>query len=140
MDKLWKYTDDSITRGKIYELMPFDNTLILQKIRGEILQQVLDLMAERGGWPLAGITMQIKNKKAVNIMIGGKPMDKGKVYTIAHSDFIANGGDNADMLKPIPQQNIGYLMRDALIDYVTKLRKEGKNITATEENRVTNAQ
>jgi 2',3'-cyclic-nucleotide 2'-phosphodiesterase (5'-nucleotidase family) len=130
----------SITRGEIYELMPFDNVLILQKMKGEILQQVLDLIAGRGGWPLAGITMQIKNKKAVNVMIGEKPIDAGKVYTIAHSDFIANGGDNADMLKSIPQQNIGYLMRDALIDYITKQKKEGKNITATEENRVTNAQ
>ena len=33
-------------------------------------------------------------------MIGGKPIDPDRLYTIANSDFIANGGDNADMLRP----------------------------------------
>jgi 2',3'-cyclic-nucleotide 2'-phosphodiesterase (5'-nucleotidase family) len=130
----------NITRGKVFELMPFDNLLILQKIKGSVLQQVLDLAAARGGWPVAGLSMQIKNNKAVNIMVGGKPLDAEKIYTIANSDFIANGGDNADMLRPVPQITNGYLMRDAIIDYISWLKNQGKNITATLENRVTNAQ
>lgn len=130
----------NVTRGKIFELMPFDNLLILQKVKGSVLQQLLDLTADRGGWPMAGLTMQIKDKKAVNVMIGGKPIDPDRVYTIANSDFIANGGDNADMLRPIPQITNGYLMRDAIFDYISKLKSQGKNITANIENRVTNAQ
>lgn len=129
-----------VTTGKIFELMPFDNLVVLQKIRGDAFQQFLDLTAYKGGWPCAGITMQIKDKKAVNVMIGGKPLDPGKVYTIVNSDFIANGGDNADMLRVIPQIANGYLMRDAIIDYIKKLKGEGKNINANIENRVTNAQ
>lgn len=137
----------NVTRGKIFELMPFDNLLILQTLKGDVLKQFLDLIAERGNWPVAGITMQIKElpagqagKKAVNIMIGGKPLDPLTTYTIANSDFIANGGDNADMLRKVPQQTIGYLMRDALFDYIAKLKGQGKNITANIEHRVTNAQ
>jgi 2',3'-cyclic-nucleotide 2'-phosphodiesterase (5'-nucleotidase family) len=130
----------NITRGKVFELMPFDNLLILQKVKGTVLQQVLDLMAARGGWPVAGVRMQISNGKAVNVRIGDQPFDPEKIYTIANSDFIANGGDNADMLRPIPQITNGYLMRDAIIDYVSRLSKAGKPITATIENRVTNAQ
>ncbi|MBK8953508.1 MAG: 5'-nucleotidase C-terminal domain-containing protein [Chitinophagaceae bacterium] len=60
----------NVTTGKIFELMPFDNLLILQKLDGKVFQQLLDLMAEKGGWPLAGVTMQIKDKKAVNVMVG----------------------------------------------------------------------
>lgn len=130
----------NITRGKVFELMPFDNLLILQKVKGSVLQQVLDLMAARGGWPVAGLSMQISNGKAVNIRIGGQPLETEKTYTIANSDFIANGGDNADMLRPIPQITNGYLMRDAIIDYINGLSRQGKQITATIENRVTNAQ
>jgi hypothetical protein len=37
------------------------------------------------------------------------------------------------MLKSIPQENIGYLMRDALFDYI---QKQGKKIGAQLENRV----
>jgi 2',3'-cyclic-nucleotide 2'-phosphodiesterase (5'-nucleotidase family) len=129
-----------VTRGKVFELMPFDNILLLQKIKGDVLQQFLDHTASLGGWPVAGITMQIADKKAVNVSINGKPLDVNKIYTIANSDYVANGGDNAAMLKPIPQQNIGYLMRDAIFDYIKALKAEGKNITAQTENRITNAQ
>ena len=130
----------NVTRGKVFELMPFDNILLLQKMKGSVLQQLLDLIAARGGWPVAGMTMQIKDKKAVNVMIGGKPIDPETIYTIANSDFVANGGDDAAMLRSIPQINIGYFMRDALFDYIAKLKSQRKNIAANEENRVTNAQ
>ena len=130
----------NITRGKIFELMPFDNILLLQKMKGSVLQQFLDLVASRGGWPVANISMQLKNNKAVNVMIGGQPLNPDREYTIANSDFLANGGDNADMLRTIPQQSNGYLMRDALIDYILRLKADGKNITATLLNRVSNAQ
>jgi 2',3'-cyclic-nucleotide 2'-phosphodiesterase (5'-nucleotidase family) len=130
----------NVTNGKIFELMPFDNLLILQKIKGDILLQFLDLVAAKGGWPVAGMTMQIKDKKAVNVTIGGKPIDPASTYTLVNSDFIANGGDNADMLRSIPQITNGYLMRDAIFDYIKKLKSQGKNITANIENRVTNAQ
>ena len=130
----------AVTRGKIFELMPFDNLLIIQRIKGSVLQQFLDQVAARGGWPVAGMTMQIKDKKAVNVMIGGQPLDPNRVYAVVNSDFVANGGDDASVLRPIPQENIGYLMRDALFDYIIKLKSQGKNISAELENRVTNAE
>ncbi len=129
-----------VTTGKIFELMPFDNLLVLQKLKGDVLQQFLDLIAARGGWPVAGITMQIKNKKAVNVKVGGKPLDPSAVYTTVNSDFVANGGDNADMLRAVPQITNGYLMRDALFDYIKKLKTQGRNIDASIENRITNAE
>lgn len=129
-----------VTRGKIFELMPFDNLLVLQQVRGDVLQQFLDLTAASGGWPVAGLTMQIKDKKAVNVQIQGQPLDPAKTYTIANSDYVANGGDDAAMFKTLPQQNRGYLLRDALFDYIQALKAQGKNISANVENRVTNAQ
>ncbi len=138
--RLTQLPKGNVTRGKIFELMPFDNLLIIQKVNGQVLQQVLDLTAAQGGWPVAGITMQIKDKKAVNVMIGGKPIDPQAIYTTVNSDFVANGGSDAAMLRPIPQISNGYLMRDAIFDYITWLKTQGKNISANEENRVTHAQ
>ena len=129
-----------VTTGKIFELMPFDNLLVLQKLTGAQLQQVLDLTAARGGWPLAGITMEIKDNKAVNVLVGGQPLNPAQTYTIANSDFVANGGDDAAVLKALPQISNGYLMRDALFDYIKKLKASGKNISAKVENRVRYAQ
>jgi 2',3'-cyclic-nucleotide 2'-phosphodiesterase (5'-nucleotidase family) len=138
--RLTQLAAGNITTGKVFELMPFDNLLILQKVKGTVLQQLFDLMAAKGGWPVAGMTMQLKDKKAINVLIGGKPLSPEQEYTIANSDFIANGGDNADMLRPVPQITNGYLMRDAILDYIKLQKENGKNITANIENRVTNAE
>ena len=130
----------TITRGKIFELMPFDNIIVLQKLKGTVLKEFLDHIVGRGGWPVAGITMEMKDKKAVNVLIDGKPLDENMTYTIANSDYVANGGDYCEMLKVIPQINKGYLLRDGLIEYVQSFTKKGQPITATIQNRVKNAQ
>jgi 2',3'-cyclic-nucleotide 2'-phosphodiesterase (5'-nucleotidase family) len=129
-----------ITKGRIFELMPFDNIIVLQKVKGTILQEFLDHIISRGGWPVAGITMQMKNKKAVNVVIAGKLLDPNMIYIIANSDYVANGGDNCEMLKVIPQINNGALLRDGLIGYVQSLTQKGQSVTASIQNRVTNAQ
>lgn len=129
-----------ITRGTVFELMPFDNQLVIQQLTGAQLQSLLDLIAARGGWPVAGLTMQIKDKKAITVTISGQPLDPAKKYWIANSDFVASGGDNAAMLKVLPQVGNGYLVRDVLFDYIRSFTEKGKAVTASLEKRVTNAQ
>lgn len=127
-----------VTIGKIFELMPFDNLLVIQSVSGEVLRQLLDTAASKGGWAVSGMTMEIKDHKAINITVGGKPLNNTAKYVIANSDFIVNGGDNATMLKNIPVLANTYLMRDAIRDYILKLKLEGKSISGQIENRVTN--
>lgn len=127
-----------VTMGNIFEIMPFDNLIVLQELKGSVVKEFLDLVASREGWPCAGITYQIQNKKAINILIDGKPIDDNAVYVIANNDYVANGGDDAFMLKVIKPINIGYLFRDALIEYTIRLTKQGKPINGSLTNRVTN--
>ena len=130
----------NITIGNIFELMPFDNALVLQRVKGDSLLSLLNHIAAKNGWPESGITMGIKEKKAVNILIGGKPLSTDSIYTIANSDYIANGGDDTNMLKVFPQQKKGYLIRDGLIAYVKKMTEQGKPIDAKIEKRITYAE
>ena len=130
----------NITRGKVFELAPFDNIVVLQKVNGKVLQQFLDHVSAIGGWPSAGVTWQIKDKKAVNVMVNGSPINETAMYTIANNDYVANGGDDCDMLRPIPQINNGYVFRDAILEYMKRLTREGKTVSAKIENRVTNAE
>lgn len=110
----------NITIGKIYELMPFDNMIVTQKIKGNVLQEVLNYVATQGGWPVSGIQMEIQNKKATNIKINGTALDNEKLYTLVVSDYIANGGDNLTMLKTIPQNATNLIMREAFIKEIKK--------------------
>lgn len=119
-----------ITVGKIYELMPFDNLMILLELKGSQLAQFLHHLAVRGGWPVSGGTYRIEGKQAVDIKIAGQPLQPEHTYTIAVSDYVANGGDDSNVLRDIPQINNGYLQRDAILAYVHSLTQAGKQLEA----------
>ncbi len=125
-----------ITIGKVYELMPFDNLIVLQKVKGTVLKNFLDKTAASGGWPLSGITMRINNRKATDVFINEKSLKEDADYIIANTDYVANGGDDCAMLKNIPKQNIGYLLRDALIEYILMFTQQSKPIEAKMDNRI----
>lgn len=110
----------AITVGKIYELLPFDNMIVIQKIDGKTLNEVLDYIASQGGWPISGLRFDIQNKKAVHIMVHNEPIDLHKMYTVVLSDYLANGGDNLAMLKKIPQEPTNLIMREAFIQAIKK--------------------
>ena len=130
----------NITTGNIYELMPFDNLIVLQKVKGSTLQLFLNRTVEKSGWPVSGLTMEMKDGKAIHVMIAGKPLQPETEYVIANSDYIANGGDDCYMLRDVPQMNKGYLFRDALIQFVTGLQQQGKTVDWNVEGRVKTAQ
>ncbi len=120
--------------GTVYELMPFDNIIVILTIEGSNLKELFNKMAEIGGWPISGATFSIKNGKAENILLNGLPLDENKSYKLSISDYLANGGDKLEMLKSLPQFNTGVLLRDAFIDYF----KEQKIIFTRKDGRVSN--
>ena len=115
-----------LTLNQVFEMMPFDNLLVVQKLPGNIFQQFLDTVANRGGWPGSGIQYVIRNRKATEVIIGGQPLDISKTYVVANSDYVVNGGDNCTMLGAYPQENKGFLVRDGLIDYFSAITARGK--------------
>lgn len=109
----------NITLGKLYELMPFDNQLEVLEISGETLKELLQLTADNGGWPVSGLTMTIDNGIASAIYIGTDLLQPDRTYTLITTDYLANGGDKADMLKKYTKRtSLNYKLRDAIIDYV----------------------
>lgn len=129
----------NITRGKVFELMPFDNRMVLQTIDGKTAQDMFNQMAKLGGWPVAGATYVIKEGKAENVAINNTPLNPASVYTFAVSDYLAGGGDKMDMLKNKPFTDLKITIRDVLMEGFTAVNKEGKQLTAEVEGRVTTA-
>lgn len=129
-----------ITRGKLYELMPFDNMLTIVEIPGRTIKEFCDAMAMRKGWPVSGITFSIKDKKAVDIKLAGKDVVDALVYKIAVLDYVARGGDNCDFLQRLSKRNTTVIIRDAMIEYVAALEKEGKPLHPTLDKRISYAE
>ena len=92
-----------------------------QVMSGKNIQQLLDTTSKKGGWPISGASYVIENSKATNVFIGGAPLDEFGTYNVIISDYLANGGDNLEFLKALPRVQKGYLMRDAILEYVAKL-------------------
>lgn len=126
----------NITRGKLYELMPFDNMLTIAEIPGRTLQEFCELMARYKGWPVSGITFTIEDKKAKDIRVDGQSLNEHRVYKIAINDYIARGGDNCDFLREVHKRYTSVFVRDALIDYAAALEQEGKPLHPTLDNRI----
>ena len=65
-----------LTVGDIYEVMPFDNKLVVLNLSGEKTLLLLNRIADYGGWPISSnLTFSIEDDKATNIMIKGEPFD-----------------------------------------------------------------
>ena len=88
-----------VTRSDIFEVMPFDNHLVVMELEGEVLQQLFDHMAGRGGWPVSySVRYRIEDGQPRDIMIKGKPLELWKKYKIALPDFIAKVAVSTDAI------------------------------------------
>jgi 2',3'-cyclic-nucleotide 2'-phosphodiesterase (5'-nucleotidase family) len=127
------------TVRKIFEIMPFENELVVIRLSGGAVQQFLDLIASRGGDSLSGVRFRIRNDKAVDVTIGGKPLDTEKTYWLATSDYVADGGDSYAMLQnSIQRINTDERIRDVMIRYFDRSYAEGKIINPETDGRIIN--
>lgn len=127
----------AITLGKIYELMPFDNNLVVITLTGENILQMFNFIAKAGGEPVSGFSMGIKDTAAVNISLNGKEFDETKNYKVVTSDYLANGGDKMHFFDdPILLENLKIKIRDAIISYVTEENKKGNKLKSALDKRV----
>lgn len=128
----------NITTGHIFELMPFENEMVVLTLSGEAVQQLFNDAAARKIIYIGNTTYTVANGKARDIKIKGQPFDPNKTYTLLTSDYLAGGGDKLDMLKnPIKYEKLGLLLRDAIHQHIQQLTAAGKQVTAPAEKRVT---
>ena len=126
-----------LTRRTIYELMPFDNLMVVVYLNASELNTFIQHMANGGGWPVsASLRYDIRNEKAENIRLNGKPIDPEGTYSVSISDYLANGGGDCDFFKEVSRDDLGILIRQAAIDHVIADTKAGKVQEAKLEGRV----
>ena len=110
-----------ITLRQMFEIMPFENTLLVVEIGPEKMVEFLDYMAKSNGHPMSHIRLKVKDKKAFDVTIKGEPYDKNKSYKIVTTDYLQHGGDRMYFFSnPISIDTLNYKMRDAMVDYFEK--------------------
>jgi 2',3'-cyclic-nucleotide 2'-phosphodiesterase (5'-nucleotidase family) len=127
----------SITRGNAYELMPFENSIVILTLTGERMQQLFQSLVNNNGAPFGGATVKAKGKKITELKINGQAFDITKNYKVVTSDYLAAGGDKYDFFKdPVKTETLNYKLRDAIIDYMIEENKKGNPIKSRKDGRI----
>ena len=129
----------NITMGKLYELMPFDNTLVTMDIKGSDIKKLVEngIGNEKIGWvAISGLKVKYDLKQPFGNRIydlklsDGKKIDANKYYTLVTNDFMAEGGDNFDFGNAKNKVDTNLPVRDGLI----KELKEVKTLSVDRKN------
>lgn len=121
-----------ITVGTMYELMPFDNTLVTMELKGSDLKRVLEngIMNESVGWvQFYGVKVYYdKDAKAGNRitsmrLLDGTKVEMDKYYTVVTNDFMYDKGDNYDFTGARKVVDTGEPIRDAIIKELRNIKK-----------------
>lgn len=116
-----------ITFRNVFELMPFDNMLVVLTLNGNDLQQLCEIFASTGGQGIAGMRIQAIGDKVmqqeVRVTINGKALDMDRTYTVATSDYLSQGNDGMLPLKYHTQcWNSQEKIRDLYIEYIKQVK------------------
>ena len=87
-----------ITKGCVFELMPFDNKLVFLTLKGEDVLALCESFAHYGGQGVAGMRVMAVDGKLADVTIAGKAVDPHATYTVATSDYLSGGADHMDAL------------------------------------------
>ncbi|MCW3077459.1 MAG: 5-Nucleotidase domain protein [Bacteroidetes bacterium] len=120
----------------IFELMPFENELVMVKITGESLTKFLPMVVEKKH-SFLGLKIKMKDNAVVSALAGDSIIDKARIYNVVTSDYLANGGDNFFFLKEgkgILNSNLK--IRDAIIGYCESLMRDHKSIDPYTDERL----
>jgi 2',3'-cyclic-nucleotide 2'-phosphodiesterase (5'-nucleotidase family) len=129
--------EGDVTVGNIYELMPFDNKLVILEISGKDLMAFADHVAKRGGDGVAGLQIGIKDEKASIVELDGKKLVSERSYYFATNDYVASGGDGLEMLENRKKYiDTEIIIRDLLISTIEENFKRGIKVSASKDGRI----
>lgn len=105
----------------IFEVMPFENEVIIVKMKGTDLQGLFDYYAKtQVNNPVSHLYIETKNGQLNQSLINGQKIDTDKYYYIATSDYLALGGDNMKFFAKGESIPTGIKLRDLFIEYFKK--------------------
>lgn len=127
-----------ITVGNIFEVMPFDNTIVTGEMTGKQIKELLEqsVTLKKGMLQISGLSYTYDSSKpeyerVVEItMPDGSAIDMEATYAVATNDFLSGGQDEYVTLKEVEWTNDYELLRDALKE---DIKAKGELVPITEE-------
>ncbi|WP_079253587.1 bifunctional UDP-sugar hydrolase/5'-nucleotidase UshA [Endozoicomonas arenosclerae] len=115
-----------ITEKDVLKVQPFGNMVCYVEMKGHELKRYIEDIASiqpvSGGFAqFANVKLTMNGDKLTRLDIGGKPVQKDKVYRLAINEFSAGGGDKWPVIDNNPTfVNTGYTDAVVLRGYIKK--------------------
>lgn len=133
-----------ITRGQVFEALPFNNVLTTVTLTGEQVKQVLEtgVSGKHGIVQVSGLKFTYDPSKPVGervtsmtVAATGQPLDPNASYRVVTNDFMYNGGDEYTTFGQGTNPTVysDTLLSDALVSYL----KANSPINQQVEGRIT---
>nr|WP_321236574.1 5'-nucleotidase [uncultured Psychroserpens sp.] len=114
----------NVTTRTAYEVMPFDNSTVVVKLKGAQVKELIDyLVKAKRAHPISRLNIVLDtdgNFKSAGL--NSNPIDFNKTYNVATNDYLYNGGDRMNFFKTNDSLYVlDYKIRNVLIDYFKKI-------------------
>ena len=122
-----------------YELLPFENFVVVLSLTGAQMERLADEIAITTGEPIAGWTMELDGDDAVGVLVGGEPIDPAGTYRLATVDYLVNGGGEWSVLWEVERgarEDLDILIRTAFVEYL----REKSAVTPILDGRIRNVE
>lgn len=113
----------NITSRTAYQVMPFDNAVVVTAIKGEQINDMLNYLSRaKRAHPVSKLKVVLNDDYSLNkATINGGEIEPNKTYFVATNDYLYNGGDRMSFLKSKDTvYSLDYKIRNLLIDYFKK--------------------
>lgn len=117
-----------------FNLMPFDNTIVVVELTAEKVEELFNyFITKNQPHPISKQVQLTANSGKYQIRINGKPIEKGRTYFVATSNYLQKGGDRMNFFKnPVNLFESNFLIRDAISEYF----KSQDTLISTLDNRI----
>jgi 2',3'-cyclic-nucleotide 2'-phosphodiesterase (5'-nucleotidase family) len=127
-----------ISIGTVFELMPFENEVIIARLAGAEMEELLQYAVNSRSVAVSNVHIKAQGNQLQEVLIGGEPFDRTRTYTVATTSYHAEGGDNMHFFRSAQEKVVvGILLRDAITTHIQELHARGERISAAIEGRIT---
>lgn len=117
------FNEGTLTLGEVLEFMPYENHLVLLKLTGDMVHELSQQIAERGGAPVSGMRFRLVDGQARQILVNSEILDRRGEYWLATSNWVADGGDNFTAItNPLERIDYDVSIRDLYVEYFRNQR------------------
>lgn len=111
----------AITVGNMFEVMPFDNTIVLVRLNPQEVDQLIVYLKKEGGQPVSNARFDYRGGTPI-FYLDNETFKKGESLNVITSNYLASGGDGMNFLRDATQKwDTGVLIRDAFIEHVQQV-------------------